>query len=179
MKRNQKKNPNLEKKESKSKKEKPAKKQKLEESSEPDQQEDNSEPDLVSGSLVWAKIGGFPFWPAMVCPDWRSGPLQSYHRKVASYHQYHVRFFGDASEAWINRSGLKKHPEEQPQTVGTVSKTKKKDFENAQNDIMLSIPVPIEQRYPILFLESDTKRYNDTQKKQKTRFECKETRKTR
>jgi len=126
MKRNQKKKSKSGKKESKSKKEKPAKKQKLEESSEPDQQEDNSEPDLVSGSLVWAKIGGFPFWPAMVCPDWRSGPLQSYHRKVASYHQYHVRFFGDASEAWINRSGLKKHPEEQPQTVGTVSKTKKK-----------------------------------------------------
>jgi len=32
---------------------------------------------------------------------------------------------------------------------------------------MLSIPVPIEQRYPILFLESDTKRYNDTQKNKK------------
>jgi len=58
-----------------------------------------------TGSLVWAKMKGYPPWPAIVVPDPASGKSREL-RKGGNYH--HVLFLEYRNEvAWIHRNQLK------------------------------------------------------------------------
>ncbi|XP_061410457.1 zinc finger CW-type PWWP domain protein 2-like isoform X2 [Lethenteron reissneri] len=53
-----------------------------------------------TGSLVWAKMTGYPRWPAVVCPDPDNGKdMNRKHNDVS----YHVEYLGQPrSRKWIN-----------------------------------------------------------------------------
>ncbi|CAL1300206.1 unnamed protein product [Larinioides sclopetarius] len=69
-------------------------------------EEDFEETKYAPGSLVWAKMQGFPWWPAMIedCPD-----AQHYYMpSVDGEPEYHVNFFGSKPlRHWIKESHIK------------------------------------------------------------------------
>lgn len=73
----------------------------------------------VAGSMVWAKIKGFPWWPGMVdyCPDteeyywldqWNDPSME--HVDSGTPTHYHVVLFGvpQVSRAWVGTDGLER-----------------------------------------------------------------------
>ena len=68
---------------------------------------------LVAGSLVWARLTGYPWWPALVCKH----PTQAkVERKVQGQVEVHVQFLGEQTRAWV-AGGLVKRWEEQVDKV--------------------------------------------------------------
>jgi len=56
------------------------------------------EKDYVTGDLIWARLDGYPWWPALVCPH----PTTKTHLKPGAKPQVHVQFFDQPpSRAWI------------------------------------------------------------------------------
>lgn len=56
------------------------------------------------GDIMWAKVGGHPFWPSLIY----YGPgTDSYYRKKGKIAMYHVQFFGPLIErAWVTEASL-------------------------------------------------------------------------
>lgn len=66
---------------------------------------------FAEGSVVWAKMAGFPWWPAMIEID---PDTESYFMLMTSYSMYpshyHVVFFDDkVSRAWVNATSIRKY----------------------------------------------------------------------
>ncbi|ODM94564.1 DNA mismatch repair protein Msh6 [Orchesella cincta] len=65
--------------------------------------EDSPSKEYSEGTLVWAKLEGYPWWPAMIRGETHGG---AYSRKSAV--EFHVQFFDDPpSRAWIRKGDLK------------------------------------------------------------------------
>ncbi|KAL1490292.1 hypothetical protein ABEB36_013009 [Hypothenemus hampei] len=61
------------------------------------------------GNMVWAQVGKFPYWPAIICkePDTEKiyNLVEIKNRPKQVY--YHLRFFGDyGRRAWVNKNRL-------------------------------------------------------------------------
>lgn len=50
-----------------------------------------------AGALAWAKLPGYPWWPAMVCPHPRSEEVV---RKVEGQQEVHLMFLGEGLRSW-------------------------------------------------------------------------------
>ncbi|KAG5889204.1 hypothetical protein JTB14_033282 [Gonioctena quinquepunctata] len=86
--------------------------------------------DLVEfkvGSLAWAQIGSFPYWPCLVTKEMGTGIFRkNVLSKNVTRTLYHVRFFGDKGRrAWISKHKL-------------MIYSSKKDLENIYNKMKLS-----------------------------------------
>ncbi|GFU77769.1 probable RNA-directed DNA polymerase from transposon BS [Trichonephila clavipes] len=60
---------------------------------------DFADEEFTPGSIVWAKLGGYPSWPGMVedCPD-----KQEYFISYVEGDEYHINFFGDRPmRSWV------------------------------------------------------------------------------
>eukprot|EP00794_Sanderia_malayensis_P002968 gene2968-3421_t len=56
---------------------------------------------VEEGSLVWAKLSGYPSWPAIICSDLSEGNFASYDEDGDLKH-YHVEYFGEPrSHSWV------------------------------------------------------------------------------
>ncbi|XP_074839039.1 zinc finger CW-type PWWP domain protein 1 isoform X2 [Carettochelys insculpta] len=64
---------------------------------------------FVPGSIVWAKLHGYPWWPGMVECDPDIGEYFLFSPRLDSLpSKYHVTFFGDTvSRAWISAALLR------------------------------------------------------------------------
>ncbi|XP_066151969.1 uncharacterized protein NSD isoform X2 [Euwallacea fornicatus] len=61
------------------------------------------------GDLVWARVRGHPYWPAIICEDPDTGKFYKEEKTKAlkDVNWYHIRFFADSGRrAWMNRSFL-------------------------------------------------------------------------
>ncbi|XP_052082383.1 zinc finger CW-type PWWP domain protein 1-like isoform X2 [Mytilus californianus] len=66
---------------------------------------------FAEGSVVWAKMAGFPWWPSMIEID---PDTESYFMLMTAYtmypSHYHVVFFDDkVSRAWVNATSIRKY----------------------------------------------------------------------
>ncbi|GFR11431.1 zinc finger CW-type PWWP domain protein 1 [Trichonephila clavata] len=60
---------------------------------------DFGEEEFTPGSIVWAKLNGYPCWPGMVedCPDY-----QEFFMSYVEGNEYHINFFGDRPmRSWV------------------------------------------------------------------------------
>ncbi|CAL8109509.1 unnamed protein product [Orchesella dallaii] len=65
--------------------------------------EDSPSKEYSEGTVVWAKLEGYPWWPAMIRGESHGG---AYSRKSAV--EFHVQFFDNPpSRAWIRKGNLK------------------------------------------------------------------------
>ncbi|KAF0298562.1 Histone-lysine N-methyltransferase, H3 lysine-36 and H4 lysine-20 specific [Amphibalanus amphitrite] len=69
--------------------------------------------EYVVGDVVWARVSGYPLWPAIVVYDTASGQFSRLVRKAGSRgpsvsRRYHVRFFGDLCRGWIAPINLRR-----------------------------------------------------------------------
>ncbi|KAH3884980.1 hypothetical protein DPMN_008966 [Dreissena polymorpha] len=61
--------------------------------------------DYQQGDLVWAKVEGHPWWPALVWP----GPKGSIFKETKKSKQIHVQFFSEPpTTAWIKEKSVDK-----------------------------------------------------------------------
>ncbi|XP_055930029.1 cytokine-like nuclear factor N-PAC [Argiope bruennichi] len=73
--------------------------------------------DLNIGDLVWAKMKGFPLWPAKIVEpptDRKSTPKKSRH---------YVFFFGSLNYSWIQDENIVRHSEEMLQSTSSKKKS--------------------------------------------------------
>ncbi|XP_037089541.1 histone-lysine N-methyltransferase NSD2-like [Pollicipes pollicipes] len=71
---------------------------------------DSSVPcDWLVGDVVWARVSGYPLWPAIVLYDTGEGQFTKVVRKAGckTSRRYHVRFFGDLCRGWIHPNNLR------------------------------------------------------------------------
>uniref|UniRef100_A0A3B3QH72 Zinc finger CW-type PWWP domain protein 1 n=1 Tax=Paramormyrops kingsleyae TaxID=1676925 RepID=A0A3B3QH72_9TELE len=65
-------------------------------------QDDVVHSSLVPGSLVWAQLQGYPWWPAMTESDPDSKSIFFFNNIDRFPSKYHVTFFGDpVTRAWV------------------------------------------------------------------------------
>ena len=55
------------------------------------------------GDLVWAKMGGYPFWPSSISLDMDG----TFDRRAGSRRQIHVTFLDDSSHSRIPHQNIK------------------------------------------------------------------------
>ncbi|KAF5304180.1 hypothetical protein FQR65_LT08074 [Abscondita terminalis] len=63
------------------------------------------DPDLINvGDLLWAKIGGHPFWPCIIMPEPSTNEFKKkICSKITHHFYYHIRFFGDRGRrSWVH-----------------------------------------------------------------------------
>ncbi|KAL5962715.1 Histone-lysine N-methyltransferase NSD3 [Taenia solium] len=61
-------------------------------------------PDFSVGSVYWAKVGNYPWWPCMI---YNSPDGDGYVKRLKTTTKYHVQFFGPTVErAWISDASL-------------------------------------------------------------------------
>ncbi|XP_055929800.1 cytokine-like nuclear factor N-PAC [Argiope bruennichi] len=73
--------------------------------------------DFSIGDFVWAKMKGFPFWPAKIVEpptDKKSTPKKTRH---------YVFFFGSLNYAWIQDENIVRHSEEMLQSTSSKKKS--------------------------------------------------------
>ncbi|XP_033103887.1 uncharacterized protein LOC117106610 [Anneissia japonica] len=101
------------------------------------------------GSIVWAKLSGYPWWPAMIEEDPNVGEyfwLVDEWRSVPS--DYHVVFLDkNITRAWINRSSIRLFlsPEQSPGVVKVKGKLLAQ-LEDAKQAAMRAKDLPIKER---------------------------------
>ncbi|VDH98987.1 Hypothetical predicted protein [Mytilus galloprovincialis] len=121
---------------------------------------------FAEGSVVWAKMAGFPWWPAMIEIDPDS---ESYFMLMTPYSMYpshyHVVFFDDkVSRAWINSTSIKKYTEDEDMTPKPTKGGKgyasfSKDLVKAKTNALLAYDMSVSDRLKNF---SFAKRYRGT-----------------
>jgi len=71
------------------------------------------------GCLVWAKMQGYPWWPAIVCEHPSQGEVE---RGSGTSVEVHVKFLGEEHRSWIAASLLKQWDEEVDKSGGAKEK---------------------------------------------------------
>nr|XP_033334689.1 uncharacterized protein LOC117225323 [Megalopta genalis] len=85
-----------------------------------------------AGSIVWAHICGFPWWPAIVCDSPETFQYYKLRKNSAIPSQYFVTFFNDKLEcAWIRKHNLKSFAKTKYSTLITKTKFGKVDYKSA------------------------------------------------
>jgi len=87
------------------------------------------------GSLVWAKMQGYPWWPAIVCEHPSQGEVE---RGSGTSVEVHVKFLGEEHRSWIAGSLLKQWDEEVDKTGGAKEKAWLKGMEEAEDAVTLT-----------------------------------------
>ncbi|KAF8763170.1 Zinc finger CW-type PWWP domain protein 1 like protein [Argiope bruennichi] len=108
------------------------------------------------GTLVWAKIAGFPWWPGMIedSPDSQQFFVVNEKGEV----KYHVNFFGEKPKrSWINVSKIKEFHSPAVKTPNKPSKhspTLKKSIEQAEEASKLPIKERLEKyKFAVRYIE--------------------------
>ncbi|XP_078046435.1 uncharacterized protein LOC144474914 [Augochlora pura] len=85
-----------------------------------------------AGSIVWAYIRGYPWWPAIVCDCPKTFQYYKLYKNSNIPKQYFVTFFSDKLEyAWINKSKLKPFAKTKYSTLITETKIGNVDYKSA------------------------------------------------
>jgi len=75
-----------------------------------------TKPAIAAGTLVWAKLAGYPWWPALVCS--RKPTEERVERKSQGVVEIHVLFLGEDNRDWVARSLVKLWGEDVDRTGG-------------------------------------------------------------
>jgi len=100
------------------------------------------------GSLVWAKMQGYPWWPAIVCEHPSQGEVE---RGSGTSVEVHVKFLGEEHRSWIAASLLKQWDEEVDKSGGAKEKAWLKGMEEAEDAVALTN----EERLALLIVDQD------------------------
>jgi len=100
------------------------------------------------GSLVWAKMQGYPWWPAIVCEHPTQGEVE---RGSGSSVEVHVKFLGEEHRSWIAASLLKQWDEEVDKSGGAKEKAWLKGMEEAEDAVALTN----EERLALLVVDQE------------------------
>lgn len=100
------------------------------------------------GCLVWAKMQGYPWWPAIVCEHPSQGEVE---RGSGSSVEVHVKFLGEEHRSWIAASLLKQWDEEVDKSGGAKEKAWLKGMEEAEDAVTLTN----EERLALLVVDQE------------------------
>ncbi|XP_005107524.1 hepatoma-derived growth factor-related protein 2 isoform X2 [Aplysia californica] len=105
---------------------------------------------FTPGSVVWAKMDGYPWWPAMIESDC---DYDTYFELLSedSMHptQYHVSFFDDCvSRAWIKAAWISPYQGQQPRNsaLSKRSQSHKKEIEIAKRNADYALKLSLKER---------------------------------
>jgi len=79
------------------------------------------------GSLVWAKLQGYPWWPGILCMH-----KEKVERRVEGVREFNVWFLGEDSRSWVPKSMLRMWGMEVDSTGGEEDELWKKGLELAE-----------------------------------------------
>jgi len=100
------------------------------------------------GCLVWAKMQGYPWWPAIVCEHPSQGEVE---RGSGSSVEVHVKFLGEEHRSWIAASLIKQWDEEVDKIGGAKEKAWLKGMEEAEDAATLTN----EERLALLVVDQE------------------------
>jgi len=100
------------------------------------------------GSLVWAKMQGYPWWPAVVCEHPSQGEVE---RGSGSSVEVHVKFLGEDHRSWIAASLIKQWDEEVDKSGTTKESAWLKGMEEAEDAVTLTN----EERLALLVVDEE------------------------
>jgi len=87
------------------------------------------------GCLVWAKMQGYPWWPAIVCEHPKQGEVE---RGSGSSIEVHVKFLGEDHRSWIAASLIKLWDEDVDRSGGNKEEAWLKGMEEAEEAATLT-----------------------------------------
>eukprot|EP00092_Neocalanus_flemingeri_P023710 GFUD01025715.1.p1 GENE.GFUD01025715.1~~GFUD01025715.1.p1 ORF type:complete len:395 (-),score=174.53 GFUD01025715.1:461-1645(-) len=85
-----------------------------------------------AGSLVWAKLQGYPWWPGLVCTH--RGEVE---RKVQGGMELNIWFLGENSRSWVASSMVRPWEEEVDKSGGDRDEEWRKGVEEAEGAVDL------------------------------------------
>ena len=86
---------------------------------------------VEEGSLVWAKLPGYPWWPGLLCASHR-GPVARQSEGVA---EVHVLFLGEQTRAWVAQSMVRRWEQEVERSGGKDDPLWRKGVEEAEGAV--------------------------------------------
>jgi len=88
---------------------------------------------LEAGSLVWAKLQGYPWWPGLLFMH--KGMLE---RKVEGQRELNVWFLGENSRSWVAKSMVRVWGQEVDRSQGEADKLWRKGLKEAEEAVELT-----------------------------------------
>ncbi|EDO40989.1 predicted protein [Nematostella vectensis] len=111
-----------------------------------------------TGAIVWAKLAGYPWWPAMMEDDPDYGYYYETDLDDRIPISYHVVFFGkDVSRAWVNSFSVRElTADEEPEDIGNIvvrKKNYKKQLDDANGQARQALSLPVQERLAVYGFE--------------------------
>ena len=104
-----------------------------------------------AGLLVWARLTGYPWWPAILCNHPTTVSCLSkvnlglikltqdkVERRVQGQREYHVQFLGEQSRSWISADCVRRWEKEVSKSEGEKDESWRKGVEEAEKVKTLS-----------------------------------------
>jgi len=98
---------------------------------------------FTEGSLVWAKLQGYPWWPGILCMH-----KDKLERKVEGVREFNVWFLGEDSRSWVPKSMLRLWGMEVDRTGGEEDELWRKGLELAEETTDLTQQERLEKFFP-------------------------------